>query len=48
MHEMDERIMAARVEADLAELARLRSYLIRERTAGYTRPLIFHVANLAS
>ncbi|TYL92009.1 hypothetical protein FXB40_26545 [Bradyrhizobium rifense] len=40
MREMDERIRAARVGADLAELGRLRSYLIRERTAGYARPLI--------
>ncbi|MGY3396495.1 hypothetical protein [Bradyrhizobium sp. 1200_D9_N1_1] len=28
------------VEAELVELDRLRSYLIRERTAGYTRRLI--------
>ena len=40
MREMDERIRAARVGADLAELGRLRSYLIRARTAGYARPLI--------
>lgn len=40
MREMDERIRAARVGADLAQLGRLRIYLIRERTAGYARPLI--------
>jgi len=29
-----------RVEADLKELERLRSYLIKNRTAGYTRWLL--------
>jgi hypothetical protein len=40
MREMDERIRAARVNADLVELERLRRYLIRERTAGHTQSLI--------
>jgi hypothetical protein len=40
MRKMDERIRAAHVQADLAELDRLRRYLIRERTVGHTRPLI--------
>jgi hypothetical protein len=40
MRAMDERIRAARVNADLGELDRLRRYLIRERTAGHTQPLI--------
>jgi hypothetical protein len=40
MREMDERIRAARVEADLVELERLRGYPIRERMAGHTQSLI--------
>ncbi|PPQ20545.1 hypothetical protein CV770_03990 [Bradyrhizobium sp. AC87j1] len=38
--QMSEAIQAERVRADLAELDRLRSYLIKSRTAGYARPLI--------
>lgn len=40
MRQRDEEARAKAVEAELVELDRLRRYLIRERTLGYTQPLI--------
>ena len=40
MRELMKAIAADRVMADLAELGRLRDYLIKARTAGHPRPVI--------
>ncbi|MCP3399917.1 hypothetical protein [Bradyrhizobium sp. CCGB20] len=40
MHQRAAEARAIAVEAELAELDRLRRFLIRERTLGHTRPLI--------